>query len=55
MLYTAHSFEYPVNPEVKPDPIVQKWGEFKKDSLDLNKLGEFREEAVLIFDKAGWK
>ena len=55
MLYVSNSFEYPVNPQVKPDSIVAKWGDFKKDSLDLNKLGEYRERAVIIFDKAGWK
>ena len=33
--YVENSFEYSVNPNIKPDEIVQKWGKFKRDSLDL--------------------
>jgi len=53
--YVNNSYEYSVNPSVEPDEIVQKWGDFKKDPLDLNMLGKFREEAIRIFDKTGWK
>ena len=51
----SNSFEYSVNPNIKPDAIVQKWGEFKRDTLDLNLLGKYRQEAIRIFDKTGWK
>ena len=37
--YVNNSYEYSVNPNVKPDEIVQAWGEFKKDPVDLNMLG----------------
>tara|TARA_B100001741_G_scaffold155651_1_gene128473 strand:- start:272 stop:1315 length:1044 start_codon:yes stop_codon:yes gene_type:complete len=53
--YVSNSFEYSVNPNIKPDAIVQKWGEFKRDTLDLNLLGKYRQEAIRIFDKTGWK
>ena len=53
--YVKNSFEYSVNPNVKPDEIVQAWGEFKKDPVDLNMLGIKRDEAIRIFDKTGWK
>lgn len=53
--YVSNSFEYSVNPNIKPDEIVQKWGEFKRDSLDLNMLGKYRKDAIRIFDKTGWK
>ena len=53
--YVKNSFEYSVNPDVKPDEIVQAWGEFKKDPVDLNSLGTNRNEAIRIFDKTGWK
>ena len=53
--YVNNSYEYSVNPNVKPDEIVQAWGEFKKDSVDLNMLGIMRDEAIRIFDKTGWK
>ena len=54
-LYINTSHEYPVNPLVEPSNIVKKWGDFKRDSLDLNLLGKYREDAIKIFDKTGWK
>ena len=53
--YVNTSFEYPVNPNVKPSDIVSNWGEFKRDELDLNQLGVFRKRAIEIFDNSGWK
>ena len=53
--YTNTSYEYPANPNVEPNEIIKKWGSFKKDILDLNQLGVFRNRAIEIFDKSGWK
>ena len=53
--YVNNTYEYSVNPNIMPDEIVQAWGKFKKDPLDLNMLGIKREEAIRIFDKTGWK
>ena len=53
--YVSNSYEYSVNPDIKPAEIVQAWGEFKKDPVDLNSLGKNRSEAIRIFDKTGWK
>ena len=54
-LYVNTSFEYPVNPSVKLPKIIQSWGVFRRDSLDLNLLGKYREQAIKILDKSGWK
>lgn len=53
--YVNNSYEYAANPNVKPSKIVQDWGSFKIDELDLNMLGNYRNEAIRIFDKTGWK
>tara|TARA_B100001093_G_scaffold81959_1_gene73379 strand:+ start:11144 stop:12172 length:1029 start_codon:yes stop_codon:yes gene_type:complete len=53
--YVNNSYEYAANPNVKPSKIVQSWGTFNRDNLDLNLLGKFRQEAIRIFDKTGWK
>ncbi|MBN09100.1 MAG: Fe(3+) ABC transporter substrate-binding protein [Flavobacteriaceae bacterium] len=53
--YVNNSYEYPANPNVTPSEIVQSWGTFKRDTLDLNMLGKYRDEAIRIFDKTGWK
>ena len=54
-VYVNNSYEYPANSLVEPSQIVKSWGEFKIDKLNLNALGEFRPEALRIFDKTGWK
>lgn len=54
-VYINNSYEYPVNPKVEPDDIVKNWGKFRPDNLDLNLLGKFREDAIFVFDKTGWK
>ncbi len=54
-VYVNNSYEYPANSLVEPSDIVKSWGNFKIDKLNLNALGEFRPEALKIFDKTGWK
>ena len=54
-VYVNNSYEYPANSLVQPSEIVRGWGEFKIDKLNLNALGEYRPEAIKIFDKTGWK
>lgn len=54
-VFVEMNYEYSVNKKVAPSKVVQKWGEFKKDSLDLNYLGVYNEQAVKIFDEVGWK
>ncbi len=54
-VYVNNSYEYPANSLVQPSEIVKGWGEFKIDKLNLNALGEYRPEAIKIFDKTGWK
>ena len=53
--YVENSYEYSVNKNIKPSEIVQSWGEFKIDSLDLNSLGLYREDAIEVFEKSGWR
>lgn len=53
--YVRNSYEYSVNKNVKPSEIVQKWGDFRIDSLDLNNLGIFRKDAIEVFETTGWK
>ena len=54
-IYVNNSYEYPANPLVNPSDIVSSWGDFKIDNLDLNLLGSFRDDAIKVFDKTGWK
>ncbi|MDG1337707.1 MAG: extracellular solute-binding protein, partial [Flavobacteriaceae bacterium] len=53
--YVNNTYEYSVKPNIEPNKIVSDWGSFKKDTLDLNMLGIKRNDAIRIFDSAGWK
>ncbi|MAS67830.1 MAG: Fe(3+) ABC transporter substrate-binding protein [Flavobacteriaceae bacterium] len=53
--YVRNSYEYSVNKNVMPSEIVQKWGDFRIDSLDLNNLGIFRKDAIEVFETTNWK
>lgn len=54
-LYGSLNMEYPVNPQVKPDPFVATWGSFKTDTTNLSKAGELQTRAVMLMDRAGYK
>jgi iron(III) transport system substrate-binding protein len=48
-------YEYPVRAGVEWSPTLAAWGEFRADELPLSRLGESGDEAVRIFDRAGWR
>ena len=53
--YAQVNFEYPVRDGVKASEILQQWGTFKADSLNLSRLGDLNSNAVMLMDRAGWK
>ena len=53
--YASVNYEYPVSETAKISGLVAQWGNFKSDTLNLSKLGEFNSDAVKAMDKAGWK
>ncbi|UCH75663.1 MAG: Fe(3+) ABC transporter substrate-binding protein [Rhodospirillales bacterium] len=53
--YAASNYEYPVKPGVEWDPEVASWGKFKADDTDLWKIAELVPQAVLIYDRAGYR
>lgn len=54
-VFAEANFEYPVNPNVKPATLLQEWGDFKEDKLNLSALGTNNKNAVLLFDEVGWQ
>jgi iron(III) transport system substrate-binding protein len=54
-MFAEANYEYPVNKEVKPSKLLQSWGTFKEDSLDLEQLGTHNAQAVKIFNEVNWK
>ncbi len=54
-LFADASFEYPVNPKVKPNAILETWGSFKADGIGVASAGEFQAAAVRLADRVGYK
>ena len=54
-LFAGLNMEYPVNPEVKVDPLVAKWGYFQQNRINVAKYGELQAEAIKLMDRAGYK
>lgn len=50
-LYAELNMEYPVSPKAQPSELVQSWGEFKEDKLPLEKVAQYRKQALKLIDK----
>lgn len=53
--YAEANHEYPVRDDIAPSELLQSWGDFRADPLNLGMLGEHDAEAVRIMDRAGWR
>lgn len=54
-LFVDANLEFPVNPKVKPDPLVASWGPFKQDTINIAEAGKLQAKAVMLMDRAGYK
>jgi iron(III) transport system substrate-binding protein len=54
-IYADANMEYPVNPGVKPDPVVAGWGGFKQNALNVARAGELQAAAVRLMDRASYR
>ncbi|MCI0509031.1 iron(III) transport system substrate-binding protein [Chromohalobacter marismortui] len=54
-LFAAGNHEFPVVDGVEVDGPLATWGDFKRDALNINALGEHNPEAIRIFDRVGWR
>ena len=54
-LFADVNMEYPVNPNILPDPIVASWGRFIQNNMNLAKAGELQATAVKLMDRAGYR
>ena len=53
--YGKTNHEFPVRAGVAAGDVLQSWGAFRADSLNLAVLGENNQAAVRAMDRAGWK
>jgi iron(III) transport system substrate-binding protein len=53
--YSEVNNEYSVRADIPVSSILQGFGEFKADQLNLEALGKNNEAAVRLADRAGWQ
>lgn len=53
--YGKANGEYPVRSEVAQSAVLQGFGSYRADTLNLAQLGELNAQAVRIMDRAGWR
>ena len=49
------NFEYPVVDSVPVSELVQSWGEFKSDQINIDSAGAYQAKAIKVMDRAGYK
>jgi iron(III) transport system substrate-binding protein len=54
-LYAELNKEFPAKPGMPLDPMVQAWGEFKQDQLNLSRVGELQTSAAILINKVGYE
>lgn len=54
-LFAGLNMEYPVNSKVGLDPIVEKWGSFTGNTVNVSKYGELQAEAIKLMDRVQYK
>jgi iron(III) transport system substrate-binding protein len=53
--YAEANHEYPIRDDVPSSEILQRFGDFTADTLQLENLGELNADAIRLMDRAGWK
>ncbi|MGB5247795.1 MAG: extracellular solute-binding protein [Woeseia sp.] len=51
----GENMEYPANPAVAADPLVQAWGVFDASPMNVARAGENQADAVRLMDRAGYR
>ncbi len=52
-LFADLNKEYPLNPQVRPDPVLPQPEKFRTASVSLSRLAELREPTMLLIEQAG--
>ena len=53
--YAEKNNEFPIRENVEISPILQSWGPFRADKINVTQLGEYNSEAIKAMDRAGWR
>jgi iron(III) transport system substrate-binding protein len=53
-VFVRNNHEYPAVAGVKPDPVMARFGTFKRDMIDVAGAGPRLAEALTLMDEVGW-
>lgn len=53
--FVAGNHEYPVNPDVEPEPLIAGFGGFDVDPLNATEFGSRNAEAIAVMAEAGYE
>lgn len=54
-IFALGNNEFPVIDSVKREPVLESFGNFNRDDVNMSALGENNPAAVRIFDRVGWR
>jgi iron(III) transport system substrate-binding protein len=54
-LFVDGNFEYPVNPDVEPAPLLEQFGPLPADDINVGKFGGYNDEALQLLTDAGYR
>ncbi len=54
-IFAQSNFEYPVVSGVGVAPVLNQFGTFKSDPMNVSAYGRFNGDAIKVMDRAGWK
>ena len=54
-MLAERNYEFPIAEGIKKDPVLESWGDFARDGVNINVLGENNPEAIRIFDRVDWR
>ncbi|MCF6318715.1 MAG: Fe(3+) ABC transporter substrate-binding protein [Proteobacteria bacterium] len=52
--YSEINYEYPVQKSLRISDILDQWGDFKADNINMEKLGNNNVKAVMLMDRVNW-
>jgi iron(III) transport system substrate-binding protein len=54
-VFARNNKEFPVDPAVNASPVIERFGDFKADPIDVAGAGRHLEDAVQLMEEVGWK
>jgi iron(III) transport system substrate-binding protein len=53
-VFVSENYEYPVSDHVEWSDLLKDWGTFRSDPVPVERLGQYLQPGMIIFNQAGW-